>query len=77
VGTSYIMKGATALDDGHMLIANDPYGVRNGYVMRKFDSAAEIDSAIAPFFVDARVGVARNDWWGIDEQVWIVVCKRA
>jgi ubiquinone/menaquinone biosynthesis C-methylase UbiE len=76
-GTSYILSGALPLSDGHMRIANDPYGVRNGYVFRKFDSAAEIEEAIAPFFVDVRVGSARNDWWGIDEQVWIVVCNRA
>jgi SAM-dependent methyltransferase len=76
MGTSYIMNGATPLGDGHMRIANDPYGLRNGYVMRKFDSAKEIDVAIAPLFADARIGKARNDWWGIDEQVWIVVCKR-
>jgi SAM-dependent methyltransferase len=76
IRTSYILNGATPLGDGHMRITNDPYGVRNGYVMRKFDSAAEIEAAIAPFFVDARVGTARNDWWGIDEQVWIVVCAR-
>ena len=59
-----------------MRIANDPYCVRNGYVMRKFDTAAEIEAAIAPYFADARIGMARNDWWGIDEQVWIVVCKQ-
>jgi SAM-dependent methyltransferase len=77
IGTSYIMEGAIALGNGHMRIANDPYGVRNGYIMRKFDSATEIEATIASHFVDARIGSARNDWWGIDEQVWIVVCRRA
>lgn len=76
MGTSYILDGAKPLSDGHMQIANDPYGVRNGYVMRKFDSAAEIETTLSPLFTDARVGTARNDWWGIDEQVWIVVCTR-
>ena len=41
IGTSYIMAGAKDIGDGHMEIANDPYGVRNGYVLRKFDSEAE------------------------------------
>jgi len=77
IGTSYIMDGATDLGDGHMQIANDPYSVRNGYVMKKFDTAADIKAAIAPYFKNARIGSARNDWWGIDEQVWIVVCRRA
>jgi ubiquinone/menaquinone biosynthesis C-methylase UbiE len=77
MATSYILNEAIPLGDGHMQIAKDPYGVRTGYVMRKFDSAAEIEVALTPFFTDVRVGAARNDWWGIDEQVWIVVCNRA
>lgn len=74
---SYILNAAIPLGGGHMQICNDPYGVRNGYIMRKFDSTAEIEAALAPFFVNIRVGTARHDWWGIDEQVWIVVCNRA
>jgi SAM-dependent methyltransferase len=76
MGTSYVMSGATPLGGGHMRIANDPYNLRNGYVMRMFAGEAEIEAAIAPFFANARVGTARNDWWGIDEQMWIVVCNR-
>ena len=77
VSTSYIMRGAQDIGGGHMRIANDPYGVRNGYVMRKFDTAGEIARALAPLFGNVRTGSARNDWWGIDEQVWITVCERA
>ena len=77
IATSYIMAGAEDLGGGHMRIANDPYGVRNGYVMRKFDTAAEIEATLAPLFAKAAIGSARNDWWGIDEQVWIVACERA
>ncbi len=74
---SYIMDGAIDLGDGHMQISNDPYGVRNGTIMRRFDSEADIVAAIAPHFTAARIGSARNDWWGIEERVWIVVCERA
>jgi len=77
IGTSYIMRGAKDLGEGHMEIANDPYGVRNGYVLRKFDSEAEIRSALLPAFADFEIGSCRNDFWGIDEHVWIVVCRKA
>ena len=77
IRTSYIMQGRSDLGDGHMEIANDPYGVRNGHLMKKFDTAADVEATVIPYFKDARIGVARNDWWGIDEQVWIVVCQRA
>jgi SAM-dependent methyltransferase len=76
-GTSYIMRGAKDLGDGHMEIANDPYGVRNGYVLKKFDSEAEIRAALSPAFADFEIGSCRNDFWGIEEHVWVVVCRKA
>jgi SAM-dependent methyltransferase len=76
IGTSYIMHGAVDIGGGHMRIANDPYGVRNGYVLRKFDSEAEIQDALGAHFTDFHIGAARNDWWGIEEHVWIVACTR-
>jgi SAM-dependent methyltransferase len=77
IGDSYIMRGAKDLGDGHMEIANDPYGVRNGYVLKKFDSEAEIRAALSPTFADFEIGSCRNDFWGIEEYVWAVVCRRA
>lgn len=77
IGTSYIMRGAKDLGDGHMEITNDPYNVRNGYVLKKFDSPAEIEAALSPLFRDFAIGSCRNDFWGIDEHVWTVVCRKA
>jgi SAM-dependent methyltransferase len=76
IGSSYIFRGAVDLGDGHMRIANDPYGVRNGHVLKKFDAPEEIEYALSPMFEDVRIGSCRSDWWGIEEHVWIVVCRR-
>ena len=76
IGTTYIMRGARDLGSGHMEIANDPYGLRNGYVLKKFDQPEELQQAISPFFDQAHIGACRNDFWGIDEHVWTVVCTR-
>lgn len=76
IGTSYIMRGAKDLGGGHMKIANDPYGVRNGWILKKFDTPEEIEEALAPFFGGARIGACQNDFWGIEEHVWIVVCTQ-
>jgi len=76
IGSSYIMRGARDLGDGHMEIATDPYGVRVGHVLKKFDTEAEIESTLQPWFADCRIGSCRNDFWGIDEHVWTVVCTR-
>ena len=77
IGTSYILRGARDLGDGHMQITADPYGVRNGCVLKKFDTEGDIEEALAPLFEDLSIGSCRNDFWGIEEHVWIVVCRRS
>ena len=77
IGTSYIMRGANDLGDGHMQVANDPYGVRNGTILKKFDRGSDIEAALSPTFEDFAIGSCRNDFWGVDEHVWIVVCCKA
>jgi SAM-dependent methyltransferase len=77
MGASYIMRGAHDLGEGHMRIANDPYGLRNGYVLKKFDNEAEIEAALSPAFAGFEIGSCRNDFWGIEENVWTVVCRKA
>jgi SAM-dependent methyltransferase len=76
IGTSYIMKGARDLGDQHMEITADPYGLRNGAVLKKFDDETSLARALEPWFTDLSIGACRNDFWGIEEHVWIVVCHR-
>jgi SAM-dependent methyltransferase len=73
---TYVVRGAEDLGGGHMRVANDPYKLRNGYILKKFDSEDEIRSALAPWFDSFSIGCCRNDFWGIEENVWIVVCHR-
>jgi len=77
IGSSYIMRGARDLGDGHMEIVNDPYGLRNGAILKKFDDEAAIERALSGHFADLSIGSCRNDFWGIDEHVWIVVARRS
>lgn len=77
MASSYIMKGAEDLGGGHMRIAEDPYGLRNGSILKKFDTRADVEAALSPFFEDAAIGTCRNDFWGIEEHVWTVVCRRS
>ena len=61
IGTCYIMQGAQDTGDGHMIITNDPYGVRNGYMMKKFDSESEVRTSLASDFDNLAIGSCRND----------------
>jgi SAM-dependent methyltransferase len=77
MGTSYIFRGARDHGDAHMEVVEDPYGIRNGVILKKFDRELEIKDALAPTFTDFAIGSCRNDFWGIEEHVWIVVCRKA
>ena len=74
--TSYILHDAIDLGDGHMQITNDPYGVRAGAILKKFDRESDIENALSPNFADFASGSCQNDFWGIEEHVWTVVCRR-
>jgi SAM-dependent methyltransferase len=75
--TSYILRDALDLGDGHMEITNDPYGVRTGTVLKKFDSVSDIEATLSPYFGRFAIGSCENDFWGIEEHVWTVVCRKA
>jgi SAM-dependent methyltransferase len=76
IATSYIFRGAIDRGGGHMEITNDPYGVRNGAVLKQFEREEDIESTLEPWFTDFHMGSCRNDFWGIDEHVWTIVCYR-
>jgi hypothetical protein len=76
IGTSYIFRDALDRGDGHMEIRSDPYGVRVGCLLKKFDDERAIESSLTRWFTDFRIGACRNDFWGIEEHVWTVVCDR-
>lgn len=74
--TTFIMENAQDLGDGHMRITQDPYGVRVGAVLKKFDNPEEIEHALSPWFTDIRIGSCRDDYWGSKVHLWFVVCRR-
>lgn len=73
---TYILKGAKKLPGGHFEIKKDPYGLRNGTVFRAFASVKEIKSTLRPFFSDIKLGFCDENYWGIRQKLWILVCRR-
>lgn len=76
MASSYILNEARDLGEGHMEITSDPYALRNGYVLKKFDDEADIERVLSPAFEAFSIGSCQNDFWGIEEHVWIVACRR-
>lgn len=73
---SYIFKDATKQDDGSFLIQNDYYNNRNGYRLQSFGTVEEIEKRMKKLFTNFSFGYAYNNYYGIDEKVFWVVCEK-
>ncbi len=73
---SYILKGAIDLGKGHVRITADPLGLRNGTIFRVFQSKEDIVRTLSPAFEDFVIGRCNDDFFGLQQNVWIVVCSR-
>lgn len=73
---SYIFKGAISLEDGSRRVQKDPYGNREGYRLQGFSSKQEIREVLSPWFEDFSFGFANNEYFGISERVFWVVCRK-
>lgn len=74
--SSYIFNGSESLPDGSLRVARDPYGARNGYRLHGFDSTQAAQEYLTPMFTNFSFGSANNDYYGINERVFWVVCQK-
>ena len=70
-----IMNNALKLTDGTYVIKNDPLNIRNGYRFQGFEYAHEIEKYLTPLFKNFSFGTADNNFWGISERAFWVVCQ--
>ena len=75
--SSYIFDGAAELPDGSLVVKSDPYGNRNGYRLHAFREKHEIEAYMASHFSNFSFGFADNDYYGISERVFWVVCQKS
>ena len=73
---SYIFNGAKRLDDGSFTIANDPYNNRVGYRLHAFATPEELTGYFSPYFTDFSIGHSNNDYYGVNERLFWVVCRK-
>ena len=73
---TYIFKDAERLENGHVRIKNDPYKNREDYKMIAFGNTDQIKDTLAPHFENFSFGKADNNYFGIDERVFWVVCQK-
>ncbi len=75
--SSYIFRDAVELADGSFVISSDPYDNRNGYRLHAFSETREIEEYFSPWFANFSFGFADNNYYGIQERVFWVVCRKS
>jgi SAM-dependent methyltransferase len=73
---SYIFEESEIMIDGTYQIKKDPYHNREGYRLFAFSNIKEIEEYFSSLFENFSFGHAENDYFGIDEKVFWVVCQR-
>jgi ubiquinone/menaquinone biosynthesis C-methylase UbiE len=73
---SYIFQDAEEVSDGTMRIKNDPYGNRNGYRLHGFSSEDDIEKYFSEYYRNFSFGSSNNNYYGVHERVFWVVCEK-
>lgn len=73
---SYIFKNSIPLKDGTNQIVEDPYSNRVGYKLKGFRSEGEITNMLKDFYHNFSFGQSNNNFYGINENLWWVVCQK-
>jgi SAM-dependent methyltransferase len=71
-----IFDGCVDLGDGCAELRNDAWGLRDGYVFRRFHSEDEVRGAFESFFDSFSVGLCRDDYFGFRVNVFLLACRR-
>ena len=73
---SYIFKGSELQNNGTRVIKDDPYSSRNNYRLHGFECEEAIKECFSSYFENFSFGHANNDYYGIDEKVFWIVCYK-
>lgn len=73
---TFILEGADDIGNGHFIIRKDPFNLRNGTVFKVFRDDGDIRSCFSELFYDISLGECRDDFYGLQQNVWIGCAKR-
>lgn len=73
---SSIFDGCIELEDGHVEIRRDPWGLRDGYTFRRFRSEEEIRRVFSPRFNSISLGLCCDNYFGVQINLFLLVCGK-
>ena len=74
--TNSIFDGCVELENGHVEIRNDPWGLRNGYIFKWFRTEEEVIQTFSPYFDSFSIGLCRDNYYGVDINAFLLVCRK-
>jgi SAM-dependent methyltransferase len=71
-----VLRDARTLEDGSVVITNDPFNIRNGTRWAIARDKSDVESLLTPFFDGISVGHLVDDYFGLMVSGFIFVCRR-
>lgn len=71
-----IFEGCEDIGKGHVIIKEDPWGLRNGYIFRMFQTKDEIINALSSHFENFSIGLCTDEYFGQVISLFITVCQK-
>lgn len=69
---NFILQNCDQLEDGHVIIRNDIYGLRNGYVFKTFADEDDVKKNFDKHFKNITVCHCLDNFWGVQINYFLV-----
>jgi ubiquinone/menaquinone biosynthesis C-methylase UbiE len=76
IAPSFILDKSIPTDDGHVIIQNDIFGLRNGYKFKAFHSMDELKETFSPLYTDISTGECFEDYYGLQINIYTLCAKK-
>lgn len=73
---SFIFEYSKDINNGHSMIINDPFKIRNGFVLRKFLNKEDIENDFGKYFENFSFGSCKDDFFGLKIDNFLFYCRK-
>lgn len=73
--TSFIYEECDEIKEGYIAVKDDPFGDRDGTILRRFEDDTNIKNSFSPQFGDFSVSSIHDDFFGYNYHWWLLVAE--
>ncbi len=74
--SNYYFKNSIKLSNNEFLIKNDYLKLRNNYKLAAFEDEIDLKKIFKKFFKKLNIGLSNNNYWGINEFMYLIVSRK-